>query len=243
MPTIHVNDLANLVRRVVIENPKEHPYVFAIDKTRNPTQKRLISFVSKGLGTNQVANVEADAVTDKNGWKQQLTINLRMKSSDAFKSMPLTEAEQELDEDELEALKKKKRFPWHCRFGFRLNIRMLETEFNSFRELKPVKIFITGPPASGKTYYAEQLARYYNIPRVHVGQLVEEVFRCANIDEEAAGEDEFLNKCRTKIEEIKTAMEEKIIEDRGDRDPPEGMDEWPDPVIEQKDIRVPDDLL
>ena len=78
---------------------------------------------------------------------------------------------------------------------------------------------------------------------MHVGQLVEEVFRCANIDEEAAGEDEFLAKCRTKIEEIKTAMEEKILEDRGDADPPEGMDEWPEIVIEQKDIRVPDDLL
>ena len=38
IPTIHVNDLANLVRRVVIENPREHPYIFAIDKTRKPTQ-------------------------------------------------------------------------------------------------------------------------------------------------------------------------------------------------------------
>ena len=37
VPTIHVIDLARLVRRVVIENPKEHPYIFAIDKTRKPT--------------------------------------------------------------------------------------------------------------------------------------------------------------------------------------------------------------
>lgn len=42
VPTIHVIDLARLVRRVVIENPKEHPYIFAIDKTPNPTQKRLV---------------------------------------------------------------------------------------------------------------------------------------------------------------------------------------------------------
>jgi len=39
------------VRRVVIENPRVHPYIFAIDKTRNPTQKRLITFISKGIGT------------------------------------------------------------------------------------------------------------------------------------------------------------------------------------------------
>ena len=110
VPTIHVNDLANLVRRVVIEDPKVHPYIFAIDKTRNPTQKRLISFISKGLGTGQVANMEGDAVTDKNGWKEQLTINLRMRASEAFKTIPLTEKEQELEEEEQEALKKQKKF-------------------------------------------------------------------------------------------------------------------------------------
>ena len=51
IPTIHVIDLARLVRRVVIENPQVHPYIFAIDKSRNPTQKRLLTEVSKGIGT------------------------------------------------------------------------------------------------------------------------------------------------------------------------------------------------
>lgn len=37
VPTIHIIDLARLVRRVVIEQPKVHPYIFAIDKTRAPT--------------------------------------------------------------------------------------------------------------------------------------------------------------------------------------------------------------
>jgi len=106
VPTIHVNDLANLVRRVVIEDPKEHPYIFAIDKTRNPTQKRLITFISKGLGTGQTASLDGGDVTDKNGWKEQLTINLRMKASDAFKSIPLTPEEGELEEEELEEIKK-----------------------------------------------------------------------------------------------------------------------------------------
>jgi len=64
VPTIHVNDLANLVRRVVIENPKVHPYIFAIDKTRNPTQKRLITFISKGLGTGEVASVDEKLIPD-----------------------------------------------------------------------------------------------------------------------------------------------------------------------------------
>ena len=77
----------------------------------------------------------ADAIEDKNGWKQKLTINLRMKASEAFKSVPLTEKELELEEEEIEELKKQKKFSWHCRFGLRLKIRMLETEFNEFRGL------------------------------------------------------------------------------------------------------------
>ena len=78
---------------------------------------------------------------------------MRMQASDAFKPIPLTAAEQEMEE--VDELKKEKRFPWHARFGIRKNIRALEGEFNKFRGLNPVKIYITGPPASGKTYYAE----------------------------------------------------------------------------------------
>lgn len=43
IPTIHIIDLAGLVKRVVIENPKVHPYIFAIDKTNRPSQKRIIT--------------------------------------------------------------------------------------------------------------------------------------------------------------------------------------------------------
>ena len=210
VPTIHIIDLARLVRRVVIENPRVYPYIFAIDKTRKPTQKRLISEIAKGMGTGDIASVDEATIDHSQGWKEKLTINLRMQASDAFKPIPLTAAELELEE--AEDLKKEKRFQWHARFGIRKNIRALEGEFNKFRGLNPVKIYINGPPASGKTYYAEHLARYYNIPRVHVKQLVDEVFRMAAIDEEAAGENKLINDCRTKIEEIKAAKEEEINE-------------------------------
>ena len=152
-----------------------------------------------------------------------------MKASDAFKAVQLTAEETELEEEEQQALIKKNKFPWHSKFGIRRNIRSLETEFNNFRGLNPVKIFITGPPASGKTFYSMELAKYYNIPRVHVKQLVEEVMRRAAIDEEAAGEDKLTNDCRTKIEEIKAAMEEAINEKRAEQEEPEQG--WPEIVI------------
>ena len=136
---------------------------------------------------------------------------------------------------------KTKKFQWHARFGIGRKIGELEKEFNSFRGLNPVKIFITGPPASGKTFYADQLAKYYNIPKVDVKPMVEEVFRMAAIDEEAAGENKLINDCRTKIEEIKAAMEEDINTKRADLEEPE--EGWPEIVITNEEIRVPDDLL
>ena len=93
IPTIHVIDLAKLVRRVVIEDPKVHPYIFAIDKTRKPTQKRLLSEISKGIGTGEIASVPAETVSDDQGWREFLSINLLMKTSDAFKAIPLTAEE------------------------------------------------------------------------------------------------------------------------------------------------------
>jgi adenylate kinase len=125
-----------------------------------------------------------------------------MKTSDVFKAIPLTPEELEtLEAEEQEKLQEERKFPWHTKTGIRKNVTKLNTEFNEFRGLNPVKIFITGPPASGKTFYADQLAKYYNIPKVHVKQLVAEVLRMAAIDEEAAGENQLINDCRTKIEE------------------------------------------
>lgn len=132
-----------------------------------------------------------------------------MQASDAFKAVALTAEENELeDEDEKNKLIEEKKFPWHAKFGIRKNIRSLEGEFNTHRGLNPVKIFITGPPASGKTFYAMELAKYYNIPRVHVKQLVDEVFRMSKIEEDQAGENKLINDCLTKLEEVKAAMEE-----------------------------------
>ena len=111
-----------------------------------------------------------------------------MKASEAFNAIPITPEEAENEDLDQEKLAEERKFPWHAKFGIRKNVPKLNKEFNEFRGLNPVKIFITGPPASGKTFYADSLAKYYNIPKVNVRQLVDEVFRMSAIDEEAAGE-------------------------------------------------------
>lgn len=42
VPTIHVTDLARMVKKVHEAPPEEHPYIFGIDNTKKPTQKKLI---------------------------------------------------------------------------------------------------------------------------------------------------------------------------------------------------------
>jgi SpoVK/Ycf46/Vps4 family AAA+-type ATPase len=82
-----------------------------------------------------------------------LPINLKMKTSDAFKDYDPPE-----DAEDPEEAAKKLKFPWHCEKGIVENMRLLEKEFNEVNKLNPVKIFITGPPASGKTYFANTIA-------------------------------------------------------------------------------------
>lgn len=38
-----------------------------------------------------------------------------------------------------------------------------------------MKIFITGPPSSGKSFYGKQLAEHYNVPHIHVGKMLEDI--------------------------------------------------------------------
>ena len=76
-------------------------------------------------------------------------INLKMKSSIAFKDKEPPEGSEKKEE-----LLKKLKFPWHCEKGIIKNIKLLNTEFNTVRKLHPVKVFITGPPASGKTRFS-----------------------------------------------------------------------------------------
>jgi adenylate kinase len=50
IPTIHINDLARVVKKV-IDHKMTKDYIFAVDKTKRPSQKRLVKSISNGIGT------------------------------------------------------------------------------------------------------------------------------------------------------------------------------------------------
>jgi adenylate kinase len=152
-----------------------------------------------------------------------------MRTSDVFK-----DGEPPEDAEDPEEAAKKLKFPWHCEKGIVANIRMLNEEFNDNRGLHPVKIFITGPPASGKTFFADKLATYYNIPRVHAKELIDKALEMAKVEE---GGTELNEEIKTKIEELRDEMVAKIEESRPEDAEPEEIDR------EKLAVRLPDEIL
>ena len=165
VPTIHVVDLARLVKRVIRLAPKQS-YIIAVDKSKRPTQRKIVMAISKAIGTGLIESHTSQDLA-KHPWMLPLQINVKIRSSEVFKDEPTPESEADLEPEEAEKRAQERKFPWHCEFGITENMSILNTEFNTFQGLNPVKIFVTGPPASGKSYLSKQLAKYYNIPHIN----------------------------------------------------------------------------
>jgi adenylate kinase len=183
LPTIHVTDLARMVKKIYESKP-ERKYIFAIDNNKKPTQKKLITAISNGIGTGLVESIDIpDAFKMAHpkmtpiqldlDWKKSLLLDLFVTPSSLFIK---NEAEggggEEGGEDgggEVLELN------WHCKAGLAENIQLVKDEFAKERKLKPIKIFITGPPCSGKSFFGKQLADHYNVPHISIGTLLDEI--------------------------------------------------------------------
>ena len=112
IPTIHVRDLARVTKKIVDDDISKD-YIFAVDRTKRPTQKRLVKAISKGVGTGLVQHQDTDEISDSIIWKDFLSMNLKMKSSMVFKDKEAAEGEDIEDP----AVAKRLKFPWHCEKG------------------------------------------------------------------------------------------------------------------------------
>ena len=84
---------------------------------------------------------------------------------------------------------------WKCSNGFEeSSMKMLNDEFNYFRGLFPLKVFITGPPCSGKTFFASQLSEQYGIPHLRIKDIIDYALSLDN---------DFGKQLKVKIEELK----------------------------------------
>jgi adenylate kinase len=160
VPTIHVKDLARMVKKVYESKPPlpDKQYIFAVDNTRKSNQKRLIASISNGIGTGLLESVDypdPDHMKHhhpkktplhllESDWRIPLMLNLLIKPSSLF----VGGGGEEEGGDAVD-------FNWHCKSGLAANIQVVKDEFCKKRGLKPVKILVTGPPGSGKSFYGK----------------------------------------------------------------------------------------
>ena len=212
LPTIHVTDLARCIRSLVEEEPGKKfvptpkQYLIAVDKCKDSSQRAIMQSISAGLGNGAVSEVTLSEVLHED-WAELLTINLKMKLSDEFAC---------LDEKE-----------WHCINGISLDtIQLLNEEFNMFRGLFPLKVYVGGPPAIGKSHYASKMAGSYGIPHLTIKEMVD------NAKKEKS---ELGDQVRNSIEAIKDHVLEDYERTRKKKDP--------DLVRDDIKTRLPDEIV
>ena len=196
IPTIHILDLIHTIKRIINLKPDIN-YIFACDKTKNPTLRNLLSCIGKGIGGIE-AKVMKDFDLDKINMPHyaELSIDLRIKNSPIMDDEPRRPKEDKEDYEE-------RKFQWHCEFGIPENIDKLSEEFNLYRDLKPIKIVISGPPYGGKSTIAKIISEKYKISHFTIDKICEWARNEKN---------EFGDEVRKKDEEIEEnvnkAMEE-----------------------------------
>ena len=100
---------------------------------------------------------------------------------------------------------------WHCSGGItNQSMKLLNDEFNLYRGLFPLKVFIGGPPGSGKTHYTKLLAESYGIPHLKIDDMV---------DHAKKQKDNLGTEIAQKIDELKQEEIEKYEKTRKKKDP------------------------
>jgi len=89
-------------------------------------------------------------------------------------------------------------------------MKMLNDEFNFFRGLFPLKVLITGPPCSGKTFFASQLCEQYGIPHLRIKDIIDYALSLDN---------DFGKQLKDKIEDLKDHAEAEYEKTRKKKDP------------------------
>lgn len=161
IPTIHVIDVARTIKAIIERRPTER-YIFAVDRTKDQTLRNLVCSISKAVGSGKVSKIKFNSPDIERFPKiNDLMVNIK------FKTSSLMESKQS-------EFSIKKGFDWHCEFGIADNLEKIKAEFKEYRNLKNMKIFVTGPPGSGKTTLGSILAKEYNLPHLKIADMIEQ---------------------------------------------------------------------
>lgn len=86
-------------------------------------------------------------------WKKSLLLDLKVTPSSLFIAQKAEGAPAEDEPEEGEGGGDVLELDWHCKSGLAENIQLVKKEFEKQHKHRPVKILITGPPCSGKSFF------------------------------------------------------------------------------------------
>ncbi|KAJ3054331.1 Adenylate kinase 7 [Rhizophlyctis rosea] len=188
-PTIHLDDLCNIIVETV-ETLPETKYLLAIDDGKYSLYE-LTKAISEALGTGKVKKVPKEAALLNRDLPQSdfdmLMVNVRLEPGHV----------------------KDMSFEWKFEAGLIESITQLIQEYKDARGLTPLRIIVHGPPAVGKTFCSERLAKHYEIHLVEVEKVVQDAV--ARLERRAAGilgpdeQDDDIDADRDLLEELKEA--------------------------------------
>lgn len=168
VPTIHVRDLARLVRQISLSsdgiNPLEAlPYFIAVDQPggegearKPPMQKQIVQGIIDEVcehydvpvvSEDKLAHTEEEEVLDL---REQMAIDLMLEPSAIMMSEEYSASCEPPG--------------WLCKDGFLAHVRTIADEFCSAKKLRAVRILVAGPPSSGKTALAKAVAEHFKVP-------------------------------------------------------------------------------
>jgi len=193
IPCVHARDCARLVRRIVETKP-ELEYHLAVD-SGDVTQKEIVQAVASefniGYDLQSVSVPEALLAE----LADVLTMDLRLEPSpimepskpeepdvvdesaeaDAGPAAMLSEAPSDAEAVLATTIKPPVNFRWWCEKGIAANITTVVKEFIRWRQLKPLRVLILGPPGSGAGKLVAMLAERYGVEAANMDNVLENV--------------------------------------------------------------------
>lgn len=210
-----------MIKKVYTDKP-ERPYIFGIDNTKKPTQKKLIKAISKGIGTDLIQETDipvefAPVHPNKTpldlhlDWRKFLLLNIKAKPSTLF--VP-AEGGGEGDDEGGEGGGGGS-LDWVYLKGLAHHIQDVKKEFEKHRGLKPFQTTIIGKPCAGKSFFGAKLADHYNVPHITTDVVLRDIEhwqdeqeKVFNVKEEKRKKAEAIENARLAEEKAKKDEEE-----------------------------------
>ncbi|XP_061741649.1 adenylate kinase 7-like isoform X2 [Nerophis ophidion] len=198
VPTIHINDLASVIQKIIEVQPKPY-YLLAVDCSNN-TMEDIVKAIAVALGPGTIQKKpfeEAFLEQDLSLMEIDLMrINLLMEAAHLKELVPIR---------------------WLCESGLVENIELVVEEYRQTRGLLPIRICVLGPPAVGKSTVCQQICGHYKLHHIRLRKTVAETIShlehtVRNMNSEAENEE---STAATETQELLNSLKDNMEQNGG----------------------------